>query len=118
MEGLFSTAGDTNDEVARHLGVWSVVVAQFAKGDTRELAIPAKVGERYAVQGDAESFDTDVDICVYAPGGAQIECDTLEDSYPIVAFIARADGVYRAVMMAASVGRGDVVRRDDRVEAS
>ena len=44
IEGLFQLAGE-QDGLARLPGSWSVVVAQFAKGDSRELRIPAKTGD-------------------------------------------------------------------------
>ena len=96
----------TGDEVARHPGIWSVVIARFAKRDSREIEILAKVGEWYRVDGASESNGTDVDICIYGPEGDQIDCDTYEDNFPIVGFIAETDGVHRAVMTAASVKGG------------
>ena len=51
-------------------------------------------------------METDVDICVYDPEGDQVECDAMEDNFPIVGFIAEAEGVYRAVLTAASVEGG------------
>ena len=96
----------SGDEVARHPGIWSVVIARFAKGDSREIEIPAKVGEWYQVDGASDSDGTDVDICIYGPEGDQIDCDTDEDNFPIVGFIAETDGVHRAVMTAASVEGG------------
>ena len=63
------------------------------------------MGERYQVIGGSESWDTDVDICVYGPNGDEMGCDTMEDNFPIVIFSARTEGVYRAVMTAASVDR-------------
>ena len=96
----------SGDEVARHPGIWSVVIARFAKGDSREIEIPAKVGEWYQVDGASDSDGADVDICIYGPEGDQIDCDTDEDNFPIVGFIAETDGVYRAVMTAASVEGG------------
>ena len=106
MEDLFNLAEEGQDSLARLPGTWSVAIAQFAKGDSRSIDIPAKVGDWYQVIGGSESYDTDVDICIYSPQGEQIDCDTLEDSYPIVGFIADAEGVYRAVMTAASVEGG------------
>lgn len=109
VERLLGTAGAPSVpglEVARRAGTWSVVIAQFAKGDTREIDIPAAVGERYQVIGGSESYETDVDICIYGPDGARYGCDTLEDSYPVVTFTARTEGVYRAVMTAASLKGG------------
>ena len=106
---LFLNADDpelSGDEVARHPGVWSVVIARFAKGDSREIEIPASVGEWYQVDGASDSPETDVDICIYGPEGDQIDCDTGEDNFPIVGFIAETDGVYRAVMTATSVEGG------------
>ena len=106
VEWLFLIAGESGDEVARHPGIWSVVIARFAKGDSREIEIPAKAGEWYRVEGGSDSDGTDVDICVYGPEGGRIECDTMEDNYPIVGFIAETEGVYRAVLTAASVEGG------------
>ena len=106
MERLFNTAGQADDEVARHPGTWSVVIAKFTKGDSRAIEIPAKVGERYHVIGSSESYETDVDICAYDPEGDQLMCDTEEDNFPVVTFSARTEGVYRAVMTAASVEGG------------
>lgn len=85
---------------------WSIAIAKFAKGDSREIEFPATVGESYSVEGVSEKVDTDVDICVYGPEGDQIGCDTLEDNIPIVQFTAATEGVYRAVMTAASVAGG------------
>ena len=106
MEWLFLNAGEFGDEVARHPGIWSVVIARFSKGDSREIEIPAKVGESYRVEGGSDSDGTDVDICVYNPEGYQVECDAMEDNIPIVGFVAEAEGVYRAVLTAASVEGG------------
>lgn len=96
----------SGDEVAYHPGIWSVVIARFAKGDSREIEIPAKVGDWYQVEGASDSDGADVDICIYGPEGDQIGCDTDEDNFPIVGFISETDGVYRAVMTAASVEGG------------
>lgn len=122
VELLFLTAGEYGDEVTRHPGSWSVVIAKFAKGDTREVQFAAKVGEEYSVEGVAESNGTDVDICVYGPDGRPVECDTLDDHVPIVAFTAKTEGTYRAVMTASSVLGGGmsfagmmVLRRVDEV---
>ena len=109
VERLFDISGEPSVsrlEVARHTGIWSVVIAQFAKGDTQEIDIPANVGERYQVVGGSESYETDVDICIYSLEGGQYGCDTLEDSYPVVTFTARTEGTYRAVMTAASLEGG------------
>ena len=107
VELLFLVAGEfEGEEVARHPGIWSVVVARFAKGDMREIEIPAKVGEWYQIEGASDSDGTDVDICVYGPEGDEIRCDTMEDNIPIVGFTAETEGVYRAVMTAASVEGG------------
>ncbi len=108
VELLFLNADPelSGDEVARHPGIWSVVIARFAKGDSRETEIPAKVGEWYRVHGASDSDGTDVDICIYGPEGDQIGCDTDEDNFPIKGFVAETDGVYRAVMTAASVEGG------------
>lgn len=103
VELLSSTAGQFGDEIAPLSGVWSVAISKFAKGDSREIEIPVTVGERYEVTGVSEAVGTDVDICVYGPGGVRIDCDTLDDNVPIVSFTAETDGVYRAVMTAASV---------------
>ena len=106
---LFLNADNTElsgDEVARHPGIWSVVIARFAKGDSSEIEIPAKVGEWYRAEGASDSDGTDVDICIYSPEGDQIGRDTGEDNFPIKGFIAETDGVYRAVMTAASVEGG------------
>ncbi len=106
IELLFNTAGEFGDEIAPLPGVWSVAIARFAKGDSREIVFPATVGEWYSVEGVSEAVGTDVDICVYGPEGDQIDCDTLDDNVPIVSFTAEMDGVYRAVMTAASVEGG------------
>lgn len=106
VELLFSSAGNWGDEVAPLSGAWSVVIASFAKGDSREILIPARVGEEFNVHGTAESSRADVDICVYGPQGDPVACDTLEDSDPIARFTAKAEGTYRAVMTAVSVEGG------------
>lgn len=107
VESLFGLAGDYGDEIPRNPGAWSVVVARFAKGDSREIAIPAAAGEEYKVAGaTSELFGTDIDICVYSPAGDPVDCDTLEDDVPIVFFTAKTEGIYRAVMTAASVEGG------------
>lgn len=64
VELLFSSTGELGDEVAPLQGAWSVAVARFAKGDSREIAIPGTVGEWYRVTGVSEASGTDVDICV------------------------------------------------------
>ncbi len=96
----------SGDEVARHPGIWSVAIARFAKGDSREIEIPAKVDEWYQVEGASDSDGTDVDICIYGSDSDQIDCDTGEDNFPIESFRAASDGVYRAVLTAASVEGG------------
>ncbi len=105
VESLFSLAGEYT-EIPHIPGTWSVVIARFAKGDSREIAIPAKAGQDYHVFGDAESVRTDIDICVYGPAGDPVDCDTLEDSVPMVFFTAKTEGTYRAVMTAVSVEGG------------
>ena len=102
IEQLFNIAGEDQDGLARIPETWSVAIARFAKGDSREIEIPAKAGETYQVIGGSESDDTDVDICVYGPAGDQIYCDTMQDNYPIVTFGGTV-GTYRAVLTAASV---------------
>ena len=106
MELLLTNTGLFSDEIPHSPGTWSLVIARFAKGDRREVAIPAQIGESYRVIGASGSFGTDIDICVYGPAGDPVECDTLDDSVPIVGFLAETDGVYRAVMTAASVEGG------------
>ena len=111
-------------EVAHHPETWSLVIARFAKGDSREVAVPAKAGEVYQVIGASGSFSgTDIDICIYDPGGDSVDCDTLPDDYPVVSFTARTEGTYRAVMTAASIEGGGtefagmvVLRYVDEVE--
>ena len=78
------------------------MIARFAKGDSREIAIRVDVGQRYRVMGDAESVRTDIDICVYGPAGDPVACDTDEDSVPLVFFTPKTEGTYRAVMTAVS----------------
>ena len=106
VELLFVSAGEFGDEIPHSPGTWSLVVARFAKGDSREIAIPAEAGEDYRVIGATESFRTDIDICIYGPGGNPVDCDTLDDSVPVVSFTAKTEGTYRAVMTAASVVGG------------
>ena len=96
IEQLFNTAGEDKDGLARIPETWSVAIARFAKGDSREIEIPAKVGETYQVIGGSESDDTDVDICVYGPDGDQIDCDTMQDKLPR-RDIRGTVGTYRAV---------------------
>lgn len=104
IEKLFITASE-DETLELAPGTWSVAIAQFAKGDSRAIEIAANVGEYYQVIGGSESWDTDVDICVYGPSGDELGCDTMEDNIPVVGFSARTEGVYRAVMTAASVDR-------------
>ena len=52
------------------------MIARFAKGDSREIEIPAKAGEWYRVEGGSNSDGTDVDICVYGPEGGRIESES------------------------------------------
>lgn len=58
---LLASAGELGDEISHGPGTWSLVVARFAKGDSREVAIPAGVAETYRVIGATESFGTDMD---------------------------------------------------------
>ncbi len=74
---LLAAAGLVGDEIPHRPGTWSLVIARFAKGDLREVPIPAVAGEEYVAKGVAESFGTDIDICVYGPAGDQVGCDTL-----------------------------------------
>ena len=55
VEWLFLNAGEFGNEVARHPGIWSVVIGRFAKGDSRAIEIRAKVGEWYQVEGGSDS---------------------------------------------------------------
>ena len=93
-------------ELARYPVTWSLVIARFAKGDSREVAFPAEASEEYWVIGATESLGTDIDICIYGPAGDQVDCDTLDDSFPVVIFTTKTAGTYRAVMTAASVEGG------------
>ena len=70
--------------------------------------MPAKAGEEYLVSGYAEPFKAAIDICVYEPAGDPVDCDTLPDYSPGVAFTAKTVGTYRAVMAAASVDGGGI----------
>ena len=107
VELLFVSAGEFGDEIPHSPGTWSLVVARFARGDSREIAIPAKAGEEYSVMGNTESVRTDIDICIYGPAGDLVDCDdSVVDSVPIVIFTAESEGTYRAVMTAASVVGG------------
>ena len=107
MESLLVGAGEYT-EIPHSPGTWSVMIARFAKGDSREIAIPAEAGQDYRVIGATESgwTGTDIDICIYGPGGNPVDCDTLEDDYPIVFFTAKTAGTYRAVLTAVSVEGG------------
>ena len=94
-------------ELARYPETWSLVIARFAKGDSREVAFPAEPSDTYQVIGATESWTgTDIDICIYGPGGNPVACDTLEDDYPVVIFTAKTAGTYRAVLTAVSVEGG------------
>ena len=106
VEGLFAAAGMLGTEISHSPGTWSLVIARFAKGDSREVAIPAEAAEAYTVVGRAESLGTDIDICIYGPAGDQVDCDTLLDGVPLVSFTAETEGTYRAVLTAASVEGG------------
>ncbi len=106
VERLLADAGQLGDEIPHSPGAWSLVIARFAEGDSREVRIPARAGEEYLVSGYAESHRADVDICVYDPAGDPVDCDTLMDRYPVAAFTAKTEGAYRAVMTAASVEGG------------
>ncbi len=110
VETLFNGTGEYT-EIPHIPGTWSLVIARFARGDSREIAIPAKAGQHYQVWGaaewgDAESVRMDIDICVYGPAGDPVDCDTDEDSVPIVFFTPKTEGTYRAVMTAVSVEGG------------
>ena len=52
VEMLFNTAAKFGDEIAPLPGVWSVAIAKFAKGDSREIEFPATAGEWYSVEGE------------------------------------------------------------------
>ena len=106
VQRLLADAGQLGDEIPHSPGAWSLVIARFAEGDSREVRIPARAGEEYLVSGYAESHRADVDICVYDPAGDPVDCDTLMDRYPVAAFTAKTEGAYRAVMTAASVEGG------------
>ena len=69
VELLFVSAGEFGYEIPHSPGSWSVMIARFAKGDSREIAIPAEAGQEYWVMGTTESVRTDIDICIYGPGG-------------------------------------------------
>ena len=105
VESLLRGAGEYT-EIPHIPGTWSVMIARFAKGDSREVAFPAEATERYRVIGATGSPGTDIDICIYGPGGNPVDCDTLDDSLPIVSFTAKTAGTYRAVLTAVSVEGG------------
>ena len=106
VEPLLAAAGLVGDEIPHSPGTWSLVIARFAKGDLREVRIAAVAGEEYVAKNVAASLGADIDICVYGPAGDQVGCDTLDDSVPVVTFTAKTEGIYRAVMTAASVEGG------------
>ena len=106
VELLFVSAGEFGYEIPHSPGTWSLVVARFARGDSRQVAIPAEAGQDYRVIGATESVRTDIDICIYGPGGNPVDCDTLDDSVPVVSFTAKTAGTYRAVLTAVSVEGG------------
>ena len=95
-------------ELPRHPETWSLVIARFAKGDSREVVFPAEASEEYHVIGATDSSwtGTDIDICIYGPEGNPVACDTLEDGYPIVSFTAKMSGTYQVVLTAVSVEGG------------
>ena len=77
VQSLLADSGQLGDEIPHSPGAWSLVIARFADGDSREVQIPARAGEEYMVSGYAESHRADVDICVYDPAGDPVDCDTL-----------------------------------------
>lgn len=103
VEALLTFSGGMGDEIPHSPAAWSLVIARLAKGDSREIAIPAKAGEDYEVNGVPESLGTDIDICIYGPAGDQVHCDTLDDSVPVVTFAAKTEGICRAVMKTMSI---------------
>ena len=81
IEGLFQLAGE-QDGLARLPGSWSVVVAQFAKGDSRELRIPAKTGdhtESSVIPRPSAQTSTSASTTSKAP---PVDCETYADDFP------------------------------------
>lgn len=61
----------------------------LAKGDSREVEIPAGAGEEYEVAGTTESPGADIDICIYGPTGDQVVVVL------IVSFTSKTEGIDR-----------------------
>ena len=97
---------------------WEAVrVAYLVVGDAR-MQFTAESEIEYSVAGLAD--EGDIDICVYDPSGARVNCDTLSNPRPVVTFTTRGleEGTYTAVLEVVSGSPGYVGMLITEVPAS
>ena len=85
-------------------GQWGVLAGRFVAGEGGEILFNVTVGTTYLIAGKGDANAADLDICVYDQDGAEVDCDELPDSVPVVEFTARSLGAHRAVLTAYDVG--------------
>jgi len=87
-------------EAIPEMGQWGMTFGWFAEGEEKELRFTATKGKSYFIAGGGDDNSKDLDICVYDPKGAEVECDTATDDVPLVTFDASQSGTYRVVLKA------------------
>ncbi|HXV87445.1 MAG TPA: PPC domain-containing protein [Gemmatimonadales bacterium] len=90
-------------EAIPEMGQWGMTFGWFAEGEEKQLMFAATKGKDYFIAGGGDENSEDLDICVYDPKGAKVECDTATDDVPLVTFTAAQDGTYRVVLKAYDV---------------
>lgn len=94
---------DKDYEAIPEMGQWGLMFGWFAEGEEKELTFEVTAGKSYVIAGGGDNNSKDLDICVYDPRGAQVDCDEETDDVPLVLFDAKQSGRYRAVLKAYSL---------------
>jgi hypothetical protein len=97
---------DEGYELIPEHGQWGLVFGWFSESEEKELRFNVTSGETYMIAGGGDANAEDLDICVYDQYGDEIECDVLEDNFPLVTFTAAATGTFRAVLTAYALSGG------------
>lgn len=86
--------------------VWRLEVDSLVLGGHYTTTIELDAGTPYVIMGIGGPAIADLDIRVYAPSGAEIAWDELDDDFPIVMFTAPVTGRYSINTSAESFVRG------------
>lgn len=89
--------------IVRDSDGWQAIrVAHLGVRDSVRIEFRADADVEYTVWGWSE--EGDIDICVYDPEGARVNCDTFSNARPVVRFTTRGfeEGMYTAVLEAVS----------------